>query len=138
VKHGGWMTMTPLPRTNEGTYSYYHSGMNPQEFSFIEVGFDNKEGDVYVLMDSPKITLPMERAILYRDGVPYLAPEIILFFKTDEWSATNSYLGPKMVKDFRAVMPLMSGEQKDWLLAAIKTAHGEHTPWLDEALEGMI
>jgi len=138
VKPGGWMEMTTLPRANKGTYSYYNHGFNPEDFSFIEVSFDHKEGDEYILLDNPKITLPMEGAILYKDSIPYLAPEIILFYKTDEWSATNSYLGPKMVKDFQAVMPLMDAEQKDWLLAAIKTAHGRHTPWLDEALEGVV
>jgi len=138
VKPNGWMEMYELPRTKNNAYSYFNSGFNADEFTFIEVAFNDKEGDTYILQDNPKITLPMERAILFREGVPYLAPEIILFFKTDEWSATNSYLGPKMITDFQAVMPLMSQEQKDWLLDAIKTAHGEHTPWLDKALEGMI
>jgi len=137
VKPDGWMEMFKLPRTNEGTYSYYNHGFNAEEFTFIEVGIDHKEGNEYILLEDPKVALPMEQAILYKDGVPFLAPEIILLYKTDEWSATNSYLGPKMVKDFHAVMPLLSTEQKDWLLNAIKTAHGEHTPWLDEALKGV-
>ena len=138
VKPGGWMEMTPLPRTKAGTCSYYNHGFTADEFTFIEVAFNDKEGDTYILQNNPKITLPMERAILYANDVPYLAPEIILFFKTDEWSATNSYLGPKMIIDFQAVMPLMDDRQKSWLMDAIKTAHGLRTPWLDKALEGVI
>jgi len=137
VKPDGWMKMNPIPRTNEGTYSYFNNGFNAEEFTFIEVCFDTKEGNDFVLLNSPKITLPMERAILRADSVQYLAPEIILFFKTDEWSATNSYLGPKMVKDFHAILPLLSDQQKYWLLDAIETAHGKQTPWLDEALKGV-
>ena len=136
VKPNGWMEMVPLARANPGTYLYNNRGFKEDDFTFIELGFDHKEGDEYVLRPNPKVTRHMSKAILYAGGIPYLAPEIILFFKTDEWSATNSYLGPKMVKDFHAVMPLLDDEQKDWLLRAIEHSYGKHTPWLDEALRG--
>ena len=134
VKPNGWMEMVPLPRANPGTYLYNNRGFKDDEFTFIEVCFDRKKDNEYILMENPKITRHMSKAILFADGIPYLAPEIILLFKTDQWSATNSYLGPKMVKDFHAVMPLLDDEQKNWLLSAIESAHGTHTPWLDEAL----
>jgi len=134
VKPGGWAEMYPLERANKNLYSYKMHEPRLSSFVFIEVGFDNKEGDNYVVHDNPKVTRPMSKAIMYADGIPYLAPEIILFFKTDKFSATHPYLKPKMETDFKAVMPLLSDEQKSWLKNAIKTAHGDETPWLDGLL----
>ena len=131
VKPGGWAEMFPIERAGNDVYSYYMHEPRLSSFVFIELAFNDREGDDYILLDNPKITLPMSRAILYAEGIPYLAPEIILFFKTDEFSATHPYLKPKMETDFRVIMPLLSSEQKDWLFNAIKTAHGVETPWLD-------
>jgi len=137
VKPGGWMEMIPLPRASAHTFLYKNHGFKDDEFTFIELAFNCKEDDEYVLLANPRITRHISKAILYADGVPYLAPEITLFFKTDEWSATNAYLRPKMITDFQAVMPLMNDEQRAWLMTAINHAYGGHTPWLDEALMGV-
>jgi len=131
VKPGGWSEMYPIERANKNIFSYKMHEPRLSSFVFIEVGFDNKEGDNYVVHDNPQITRPMDKAIMYTDGIPYLAPEIILFFKTDKFAATHPYLKPKMEADFKAVMPMLSNEQKDWLMGAIKAAHGNETPWLD-------
>jgi hypothetical protein len=57
------------------------------------------------------------------DGIPYLAPEIQLFYK-----AKN--LRPKDETDFTAVLPYLAGQQRRWLSHALARAYGEH-PWRD-------
>jgi len=57
------------------------------------------------------------------DGIPYLAPEIQLFYK-----AKN--LRPKDETDFTAVLPSLTREQRQWLSDAITRTHGDH-PWRD-------
>jgi len=135
VKPGGWAEMFPIERAGSDVYSYYMHEPRLTSFVFIELTFNDRDSDTYILQDNHKITRPMNKAILYADDIPYLAPEIILFYKTDKFSATHPYLKPKMEDDFKSVMPLLSGEQKQWLMDSIKTAHGNETPWLDGVLK---
>lgn len=55
------------------------------------------------------------------DGIPYLAPEIQLFYK-----ATNPR--PKDETDFTAVLPVLTQDQRRWLNDALARTAGEH-PW---------
>ena len=57
------------------------------------------------------------------DGIPYLAPEIQLFYK-----AKNPR--PKDQTDFTAVLPFLTGAQRRWLSGALSRTLGEH-PWRD-------
>ena len=56
-----------------------------------------------------------------RDGIPYLAPEIQLFYK-----AKNPRL--KDETDFTAVLPCLARAQRRWLSDALARTYGEH-PW---------
>ena len=129
VKPGSFAEMYSVDRI-PGVYSYKINEPRLQGFDFIELAFDTREGSDFVLKDSPRITLPMEKAILHKDGVPYLAPEVVLFFKTDEASCNHPYLKPKTETDFKAIMPLLPEERKKWLLDAIETAYPNGHDWL--------
>jgi hypothetical protein len=54
-------------------------------------------------------------------GIPYLAPEIQLFYKADRPR-------PKDEEDFAAALPLLDPAQRQWLTDAITTAYGTR-PW---------
>jgi len=101
------------------------------EIEFIEFEFDAKMNDDFVVQEKPLITRPLVQAILYRDDIPYLAPEIILFYKTDKFSSEHPNVRPKTESDFKAIMPLLSDESKAWLMNAIKTAYPDGHEWLD-------
>jgi len=100
------------------------------DIEFIELEIDSKDGNDFVVQENPRITLSLDKAILHRDGIPYLAPEIILFYKSDKNSSESPYAKPKTEADFKAVMPLLTAEQKDWLINAIKTAYPGGYEWL--------
>ena len=134
VKPGGWANMYRLERAGDNTFSYHMDEPRNSSFVFIELAFNDREGDSYILQEKPKITRAMDKAILFADGIPYLSPEIILAYKTDKFSATHPYLKPKMEQDFAAIMPLLSAEQKDWLMDSIKTAYPDGYEWLDGLL----
>ncbi len=57
------------------------------------------------------------------DGIPYLVPEIQLFYKAKDPR-------PKDEADFAAVLPFLGGEQREWLRGALARSFGEH-PWRD-------
>lgn len=65
----------------------------------------------------------MDKAILHRQGIPYVAPEILLLFKshTDEENGDH---------DFALASEKMNDEQKAWLLNALKLWHPDGHPWI--------
>jgi len=101
---------------------------------FIELEFDIRDGNNYVAKENPQITRPMDKAILHKDGVPYLAPEIILFFKTDKLSWQHPNIRPKTEGDFNTIMPLLSDESKQWLRDAVDTAYPDGHEWIEGVL----
>jgi len=101
---------------------------------FIELAFDVREGGDYVAQENPRIARPLDKAILCRDGIPYLAPEIILFYKSDKYSSENSYAKPRTEIDFKAIMPMLTEESKMWLLNAINTAYPNGYGWMEGLL----
>jgi hypothetical protein len=55
-------------------------------------------------------------------GMPYLAPEVVLLYKAQDFRASDA-------ADFAIVRDDLNEEQRSWLAHAITTAHGDH-PWL--------
>lgn len=133
VKPGGKPEMRKINRIQGDVYSYEKpvGKWDVQNFEFIEIEVDTREGNQYVVKNMPKITRTLDKAILYRDGIPYLAPEIVLFYKSDKFSSENLNVRPKTEKDYKTIMPLLSTESKKWLLDAIDTAYPDGHHWLD-------
>ena len=104
------------------------------KLEFIELAFDTREGNDYVASGNPKIARSLDKAILYRDGIPYLAPEIVLYYKSGKNSMENAYAKPRTIADFKAIMPILSDESKKWLLDAIGVAFPDGYGWLDGSL----
>jgi len=106
-----------------------------EDIEFIELAFDTKENSDYVAQESPRIARPLDKAILYCEDIPYLAPEIILFYKSDKYSSENAYAKPRTEIDFGAILPMLSEESKKWLLNAIDAAYPDGHGWLDNLLQ---
>ena len=66
----------------------------------------------------PMATLGFESS----EGVSYLAPEITILFKAKT-------MRPCDEADFEAVLPMLTGEARDWLRGALALAHPNH-PWI--------
>jgi hypothetical protein len=58
------------------------------------------------------------------EGIPYLAPEIVLLFKA-------RHDRPKDQGDFTGVLPLLNPGRRAWLAAALARVHPGH-PWISE------
>jgi len=101
------------------------------EIEFIELEIDARVGNDFVVQENPKIIRPLDKAILYRDDIPYLAPEIILFYKSDKFSSEHPVVRVKTEGDFNAIMPILSEESKKWLLDSIDAAYPDGHEWLD-------
>lgn len=76
----------------------------------------------FVCRRDERIRVPLGDAIWWRDGVPYLAPEVQLFFKAKAPRAKDE-------QDFADCLPLLSAAQRGFLSWALELVHPGH-PWL--------
>lgn len=82
-----------------------------------------------------RLSLPLERAVRPSPpGLPAAAPAVLAYFKATAYWGRPGYPRPHDLDDFRALFPLLSGEDVQWL----KTALGAFVhPWLAElAIDG--
>lgn len=97
------------------------SGADPWELDFILM---STEGDRWVYKRDPTISLPLDRIVWTKDGIPYLRPEIQLLHK-------GRALRPKDQQDFEAALPLLEHRECAWLREALMATQPNHV-WLKD------
>ena len=70
----------------------------------------------------PRIRRAVDTVFAMGRGLPRLAPEVVLLYK-------SKGSGPKDDADFAAAVELMTPEQREWLRDALAATRAEH-PWL--------
>jgi hypothetical protein len=81
------------------------------------------DGDTWICRRDETIRLPYSDIIYHtHDGIPYLAPEIVLLFKA-------KHARPKDLADFNEIVPHMTAAQRETLTDLLARAHPEHH-WL--------
>ncbi|MFJ8210551.1 nucleotidyltransferase domain-containing protein [Streptomyces sp. NPDC096033] len=89
----------------------------------IQVMLDESHEDLWVSRRTTLVHRPIaELGAVTADGVPYLAPEVQLFYKAKDPR-------PKDEEDFAAVLPLLGPAQRNWLCEALRDAYGP-PPWV--------
>ena len=88
----------------------------------IEILLNESDENNWQYRRDTSVYLPFEQAILVRDGIPYLAPEATLMFKSRNIREVDT-------QDFKAVLPHISTQQKSWLKASLLSQDLQH-PWL--------
>ncbi len=79
--------------------------------------------DIWICRRDGSIRLPYGEIVHHtRDGIPYLAPELVLLFKA-------KHVRPKDQADFDATLPHLSPEQRASLARLLDRVHPGH-PWL--------
>jgi hypothetical protein len=89
----------------------------------IDVFREPHDGDIWICRRDEAIRFPYSEIIRRtEDGIPYLAPELVLLFKA---KAARS----KDQADFDATLPCMTPRQRDTLAELLARVHPGH-PWL--------
>lgn len=90
----------------------------------VDVFREPWEDDTWVCRRDPSIRRPVTDAI-ERDpnGIPYLAPEIVLLFKAKHAARD------KDAADFARALPLLDVQRRQWLADALRVVHPGHD-WL--------
>ncbi|MBQ9121279.1 MAG: hypothetical protein IJY12_02820 [Clostridia bacterium] len=87
-------------------HEFFHTGIN--KFNYMELLFNTINDNNFVFDETLKIERDMSKAILFNDGIPYLAPEIVLLFKSRLSDKADYHY------DFEQTYLHMNDEQKTW------------------------
>ncbi|MEU3405418.1 hypothetical protein ABZ766_15985 [Streptomyces sp. NPDC006670] len=89
----------------------------------LDVFREPHDGDTWICRRDEKIRLPYSDIIEHtQDGIPYLAPELVLLFKA-------KHARRKDQADFDATVPHMSPVQRETLAELLERTHPGH-PWI--------
>ena len=95
------------------------------ELDFLEFIFNHKNDTHFIYSRNSRIRHSLDDAVLYNNGVPYLAPEICLLYKS------TSVDRPGYRQDYKLAAKAMNQRQKKWLNDALKTANPKGHIWID-------
>ncbi len=97
----------------------------PGELRFLEVLFNDTNGDDWIFRRNPKITKPLSELHLTHDsGIKFLRPEAVLLYKSKNPR-------PKDEQDFETAAKHLDATSKNWLKNAISVCYAQHH-WLEE------
>jgi hypothetical protein len=89
----------------------------------IELLLNDAKGETWHFRRDQRIQRPLH--LVGRssaEGIPYLAPEVVLLYKAQELRATDA-------ADFAVGRDALDGEQRAWLAQALRLTAADH-PWL--------
>jgi hypothetical protein len=92
---------------------------------FVELLFNEVDESNFHFRRDTSITLPVDKTVISSpSGIPILAPEIVLLYKSKNVE-TSPYVG-----EFKKVLPKLSHEARDWFATALKKSYTNHV-WLE-------
>lgn len=126
-----------LTGLGENRFHVTQMSTEQKKLDYIEFLFNAHENGCFLYGRNHDIRLPLSHAFRYFDGIPYLAPELVLLYKSSFVRALakgGTEGNPAFIKeyrdDFAACLPYLNPEQKLWLKEALEQEyHGKHE-WL--------
>jgi len=123
------------PKHNEDTlFNYKILNKEQTRFDFIDIIFNTEKDGTFICDDNKNITRALDEAILYREAIPYLAPEIILFFIANPAYVESDYHREKNNMDWESTPAFLPKESLKWLIDALRIAYPEGNRRLDELI----
>ena len=104
---------------------FFHIGQT--ELDYTEFLFNDKTQDAFEYSRNREITLGLDRAVLNSGGIPYLAPELCLLYKSTDIEREGYR------QDFELAWKAMDPSQREWLRNALLREYPGGHPWTDTA-----
>lgn len=125
VKPGSSLIKITPKQGEENSFDYEILNEEQGELDFIEIIFNTLRDGKFICDEDKGIARTLDKAILYNDGVPYLAPELLLFILCNPLYMNSEYHKEKNHIDFNSTAPFLASESNEWLVNALKTAYPE-------------
>jgi hypothetical protein len=123
----------PMPN-EKNRYHYEILNREQTHFDFIDITFNDDKDGAFVCDGSKGIVRTLDKAILYQGDIPYLAPEIILFFIANPAYLESDYHREKNNMDWSNIPSFLPKESMIWLIKSLRIAYPEGNKRLDELI----
>ena len=121
------------PKSGVNHYFNFEILDNEQKnFDFIDIIFNDRKDGKFICNKEGDISRELNKAILYHKNIPYLAPEVILFFISNPAYIESEYHREKNNIDFASAPYSLSRESMDWLIKSIEKTYPEGNKRLDQ------
>lgn len=135
LSNRGWKLMTPFEGQLEPWLLYTtlelprHQVHALRDGAFIDFLLSDVSSGIWHYRRDPDVVRQFDRAVLRAaNGIPFLAPEIVLLFKSKNTS--NRERGQDQI-DFDAVYAHLEPERRAWLRWALLVTEPAH-PWIEQ------
>ena len=115
--------LSPHGKTDMYYIDFDHRGQT--KLDFIEFLFNNRSDEAFLYARNENIMLPISKAILTQNEIPYLTPELILLYKSTDTEREGYQF------DYDSAISQMTTVQKEWLQTALKTMNPSGHKWLE-------
>lgn len=102
-------------------FDFQHIGLT--KLNYIEFLFNEKTVDAFVYLRDNRVRRELKKAVLQKDGIPYLAPELCLLFKSTDIEREGYQ------QDFELTVERLSEEQRAWFEKAMEMLYPEGHKW---------
>ncbi len=93
---------------------------------FVELLLNDCNETHFLFRRDKSIRLPLEQVILQSDsGIPYLAPEIVLLYKSNNTEDEGNQ------HDFEVCFPELAKNQQQWLMDNLRKLYAGRNKWLE-------
>lgn len=117
--------LTPTDESDIYIVDFLHIGQS--KLNFIELLFNDKDENCFLYARNKEIKRELDKAILTENGLSYLAPELLLLYKSTD-TEREGYQ-----QDFELAYSKMNNEQKEWLNNSLKAMNPNGHKWLHHA-----
>lgn len=98
------------------------------EDNFLDILISPRQGNQWVYRRNPSIRLPIAQARMESRGIPHLAPEVVLLFKSTH---AGSDPRSKDQQDFERIAPHLPKKRRLWFKETLLELAPTH-PWLEQ------
>jgi hypothetical protein len=114
--------LTPTDETDIYKIDFFHIGQT--NLNFIEFLFNNKDEKSFLYARNHNIKRELNKAILHHNETSYLAPELLLLYKSTD-AEREGYQ-----QDFELAFSKMNDYQKEWLNNSLRIMYPNGHIWI--------
>lgn len=108
----------------DGIYHCDIDHVEQKKLDFVEFLFNTLTDGDFVYSRNSEIRQELDKAVLYKGDISYLAPEIVLLYKSTDLSREENK------QDFNTMLYYLTDEGKEWLRSALITAFPDGHEWI--------
>ncbi|HBL84391.1 MAG: hypothetical protein A2Y17_04810 [Clostridiales bacterium GWF2_38_85] len=96
---------------------------------YIEFLLNKRDDSHFIYSRNKDVRLELDKAILKNRNIRYLAPELVLLYKSIDLIRVENQ------QDFNATLPHLTADSKLWLKNALQTSFPDGYEWIDRIQE---